>query len=426
MKALVICPAGRKTVAALARQRPLALTPFLGQPVLAHTLGFLASAGAKEILVLADDRPDKVRKFVGRGEAWGVKIEVIPEARELTVAEARAKYQTAAAGWLSAPNDIYLLDRLPQLPAHALWESYAGWQKALLTWLPQAAPGKVGMRELSPGVFIGLRARVDDSAKLQPPCWVGANVWLGPCAVVGPEAIVEDDVYVDEGAEISRSVVGPKTYVGALTEIRDSLAWRHDLLNLASGSVTEVTDHFLLGELGPATQRHSSSVPGQIAALVALVATSPMLLVAWLKNFGSGRPLFVRHVAERSGTRVARPVGDTFHYFEMAVFSGKWKRWPQLWNIVRGQFAWVGNRPLTPEQAARLATEFDQLWLAAPTGLFSLADAAGGADGFNDETRAHASFYAVDPARWKDGKIFWRVICNGFQRKKTALKQCTN
>ena len=81
MKALIICPADRKLVAALARRRPLALTPFLGQPLLARVLTFLASAGAKEILVLAADRPDRLRKFVGRGEAWGVKIEGIPEAR---------------------------------------------------------------------------------------------------------------------------------------------------------------------------------------------------------------------------------------------------------------------------------------------------------------------------------------------------------
>ena len=71
MKALIICPADRKAVAALARRRPLVLTPFLGQPVLALALAHLASAGAREIVVLAADRPDRIRKFVGRGEAWG-------------------------------------------------------------------------------------------------------------------------------------------------------------------------------------------------------------------------------------------------------------------------------------------------------------------------------------------------------------------
>jgi len=417
MKALIICPADRKAVAALARRRPLVLTPFLGQPVLALALAHLASAGAREIVVLAADRPDRIRKFVGRGEAWGVKVEVVPEARELSVAEAQAKYQPAAGTWLAAPNDIYLLDRVPQLPGHALWESYAGWQAALLAWLPRAAAEKVGMRELSPGVFLGLRAWVAESAKLRAPCWVGSNVWLGPRVVIGPETIIEDDVYVDEGAEISHGVIGPKTYVGALTEVRNSLGWGRDLLNLTNGSVTEVTDHFLLGDLGAATRPTTSPLAGRVAALVVLVLTSPVVLVAWLKNLGRGGPLWRRKVAERSGTRVARPVGDTLVYYELAGLRGGWRRWPQLWSIVRGKFTWIGNRPLVPEEAARLSGEFDQLWLAAPTGLFSLADALGDVEDFSDEARAHASFYVVDPGRNKDLKIFWRVICNAFRRK---------
>jgi hypothetical protein len=417
MKALVICPGGRKAVANLARRRPLALAPFLGQPVLGHALGFLAAAGAKEILVLADDRPDEVRKFAGRGEAWGAKVEIVPETRELTAAEARAKYQTGATGWMPAPNDIYLLDRLPQLPGHPLWESYTGWRAAALAWLPQAAPGKVGMRELSPGVFIGLRARVNESATLNPPCWIGANVWVGPHAIIGPETIIEDNVYVDEGAEVARSVVGPKTYVGALTEVRNSLAWGRDLLNLESGSVTEITDHFLLGELGLARRSKPAGLAGRLAALAALVVTSPVALAGWARARASGRPFVVRKIASRGGMAAATPTGDTLAYYELAGFSGKWRRWPELWSIARGQFAWVGNRPITPGQAAQLATEFDQLWLAAPTGIFSLADAQGCAEEFGDEARAHASFYAVDPARWKNWRIFWRMIRIGFQPK---------
>ena len=417
MKALIICPADRKAVAALARRRPLALTPFLGQPVLAHAIAFLASAGAREITVLAADRPDRIRKFVGGGVSWGVKIEVIPEARELSVAEAREKYQTTAGTWVAAPNDIYLLDRLPQLPAHPLWESYAGWQSALLAWLPLAAVEKVGMREFSPGVYVGLRVRVADSAKLKAPAWIGANVWLGPRSIVGPGAIIEDDVYVDDGAEISHSIVGPKTYVGALTEVKESLAWGRDLLNLATGSVTEVTDHFLLGDLGAATRPVTSPLPARLLALLVLLITSPVVVLAWLKPRAPGQPLFIRKVAERSGTRVARPVGDTMVYYELAGIRGKWRRWPQLWSIFRGKFVWIGNRPLAPEQAAKLTEEFDQLWLAVPTGLFSLADALGDKEGLSDATRAHASFYAVDPGRHKDLKIFWSVIWNAIRRR---------
>ncbi len=417
MKALLICPADRQAVAALARRQPLALGAFLGKPVLAHALTFLASRGATEIRVLAADRPDEVRAFTRRGEAWGVKVEVLPEARELSPAEARAKYQSAGpAGWLPAPHDLLTLDALPQLPGRPLWESYAGWQAALLAWLPEGAKEKVGMQELSPGVYVGRRTRIAPTAKLLPPCWLGEHSWIGPGAVIGPGTVVEDHVYVDQSAGIVHGVIGPLTYVGVLTEVRDSLAWGRNLLNLKSGSHTEVADHFLLGELGLGTRRNSSTWLGRLAALLTLALTSPILLVAWQRHRHSGQPLFVRKIAARSGSRQAMPVGDTFDYHELNGFAGWPRRWPQLWNIGRGNFRWVGNRPLAPDQAAQLDTEFERLWLAAPTGLFSLADTLGCPDDFSDDARSHAGFYAVDPDPRKEWRILWRMFCSAFGR----------
>src|SRR5206468_11323241 len=86
---------------------------------------------------------------------------------------------------------------------------------------------------------------------------------------------------------------------------------------------------------------------------------------------------------------------------------------PQLWNIARGQFTWVGNRPLSPADAAALANEFERLWLAAPIGLVSLADALGCPQAFSDEARAHASYYAV--------KANWRLDCSIFLRALIVL-----
>src|SRR6185436_17936568 len=86
------------------------------------------------------------------------------------------------------------------------------------------------------------------------------------------------------------------------------------------------------------------------------------------------------------------------------------RRWPQLWSIVCGDFTWVGNRPLSPTDAAELATDFERLWLVAPVGLISLADAEACADFLSDQARAHASYYAVQ-AHWKmDLNIIMRVL----------------
>src|SRR5712675_2796233 len=154
MKALLICPAVRENVAALAETAPLANLPVFGRSLVEHWLEHLALLGAKEILILATDRPEQVRALVGDGARWGIRAEVFPEIRELTPAEARAKYRADDDSWLTAPDDAIRMDHLPGAPEFPLFTSYADGFKALQNWLPRAAttPDRIGVREIRPGV----------------------------------------------------------------------------------------------------------------------------------------------------------------------------------------------------------------------------------------------------------------------------------
>ena len=97
-------------------------------------------------------------------------------------------------------------------------------------------------------------------------------------------------------------------------------------------------------------------------------------------------------------------------YFELSCANEWLRRWPQLWNVARGDFAWVGNRPLSPREAAGLANDFERLWLSAPIGLVSLADAEACTEWLGDEAHAHASYYAAQ-ANWRlDLSIMARVL----------------
>ncbi len=407
MKAVVICPDRRPEVAFLARKSPLALVRLLGPTLISHWLTYLADRGAKEVVILVSDRPDQVRATVGHGERWGLKIELIAGPRELTVAEARKELQTDAAGWLPAPDDIVVADHLPNLPDRPLFASYATFYSVLGAWLPKAGGHRVGAKEISPGVWTGLRCRVDATARLLAPCWLGENVWVRGGATVGPNAFVENSAMVDHNAEVSSSWIGPSTYVGALTHIKSSLAWADGLLNHENGSFVEVTDAFLLSNLrGEHGFDRSSPWSGRVLAFAAAILTSPLVLLAWLKNRGSGRPLFEPKRAVIPTAVVGQKSLREMPYSELNGFTGLARRWPQLWSIWKGDFSWVGNRPLAREQAAQLETEFEQLWLAAPVGLVSLADTFDAGDRFDDESRAHASFYAVHA----DGKMNRNIL----------------
>lgn len=411
MKAIVICPADRTAVGFLARQRPLALVPVLGRSLLDLTLADLAHRGARQVLVLAADRPELVRAAVGGGEAWGVTAVVQPVPRELSVGEARARHQVGdPTGWLAAPHDITVVDRLPGQSATLLFPDYGAWFAAVRGEMIPAAQDRMGIRELAPGVYVGLRAQISPTARLVAPCWVGNHAWIGEHAIIGPGSIVERGAYVDEAAEVVESFVGPETYVGALTEVRRSFAWGHGLLQWESGSFTEVVDEFLLTSLERrAGQGRGSSWTGRLAALLALLLTWPMLGWAWWRNRGTGRPLFAPRQAVRAPVRPG-DFAETVLYHELAGLQGLARRWPELWRIARGDFAWVGNRPLTREQAATLTDEFERLWLAVPPGLVSLADLEGTSDPFGDEARVHAGFYAVRHNWREDLRMLARLL----------------
>src|SRR6266487_5290079 len=126
MKALLICPAERQGVAALAEYTPLCNLPVLGKSVVEYWLEHLGTLGAKQVCILASDRPEQVRALVGNGARWGLSVAVYPELRELPPEEARAKYRVAEeAAWLRAPHDAIFMDHLPGLPEYPLLTSYA-------------------------------------------------------------------------------------------------------------------------------------------------------------------------------------------------------------------------------------------------------------------------------------------------------------
>jgi hypothetical protein len=242
MKTILICPADSTEVPLLASEVPLTLSPAFGQSLLEYWMSSMACQGVKQVVVLASDRPEEVQRIVGNGARWGVTTEVMAEARELTPEQAAEKYGAPA----------HLMDHFPGLPEQPLFTSYEQWFKALETWMPRArTPDRVGAREVSPGIWVGLHGHISREARLCAPCWLGDHVYVGAGAVVGPSAILENGAFIEPKAEIKNSVIGPGTFVGQYVQITHSLAWGDKLVNLQTGLENVVSDAFLLCSLHP-------------------------------------------------------------------------------------------------------------------------------------------------------------------------------
>jgi len=244
MKHLLICPSERPAVSLLAREQPLAAIPLLGQSLLEYWLSSLAASGVKEVIVLAHDRPKQVQDAVGNGSRWGINLELIEESRELSPAQALLKYASELDGNQVA---ITVLDRFPGEPEVDLWSSYRDLFGALLKWMPKSrTPDRVGVKEISPGVWVGSHSVVSPKVTLLGPCWIGNHVHLSGGSVIGPNAIVEDGSFLEAQLEISNSCIGPNTFLGKYARVMGSFAYGSTLLDWHSEVVTEVPDPFLM------------------------------------------------------------------------------------------------------------------------------------------------------------------------------------
>ena len=410
MKAILICPSDRPGVPELAAQLPLALAPILGRSVLEYWIEALAARGVKQLVVLASDHPPRVREHLGTGRRWGLTIDVVPTPHEYSPDEARKKHRRGE-GWLET-DDVIVVDHLPGQPDLPLFETYAGWFAAVRAWMPQAVtPGRVGVREIRPGIWVGLGAEIHPRSTLTAPCWIGDHVRVGAGATLGPGAILDERCVVEPGARVIESVVGPDTYVGKYVSVENSLARGALLVNWSTKSSVQVPDPFLLADL--AARRRRSRGPtavGRVAALIAMLVSLPFAIGVVLLSLIRGYPPWQLRLGLRSQTPGRALAHDSFAYYELTGAQNWLRRWPQFWNIFRGTMAWFGNRPLRPAQALVLANDFARLWLAAPVGLISLADAYGCPDGISDEAVAHASYYAVHANRRLNGFILSRCL----------------
>jgi NDP-sugar pyrophosphorylase family protein len=250
MKAILICPQANG-IPVLADARPLVTLPFLGQSFISYWMQHFAAEKCREVRVITTDPTASLEACLGHGIRWGLKVDIFHAVRELTPSEARKRYRPPdEKDWVAEPGDVLVADHFPNVPGHKLFESYQDWFRAFGLWAPQiAASQRVGLREIAPGVWAGMRVSIAASAQLIAPCWIGDNVRIGENVTVGPMAFLEEQVVIERTSAILNSWVGPDTFIGALAEVKDSLAWGSLLINWKTGSHTIIPDPFLMTSL---------------------------------------------------------------------------------------------------------------------------------------------------------------------------------
>jgi NDP-sugar pyrophosphorylase family protein len=259
---------------------PAALLPFGAVSFIEHQIEQLAQAGVALIDLVASDRPEQLRRLVGDGARWGVRVRwhlVKDPARPYNIlrtlqfgASARvlighadrhipasalsglinqaqmtsciaADDQRVWTGWASV--DAATAERaLAAIPAQADFDQLADW---LASVGPQSlvAPGEVMKAgdadglvaaqaaalvaadrlplawRITPWGGMSPRARVSPGAKIIGPVLIGPGCYVASGATIGPNAVLTRNVVVGSGTEVRDALILPDTLIGEGVEV---------------------------------------------------------------------------------------------------------------------------------------------------------------------------------------------------------------
>lgn len=286
--AVVVADQDAGIVGEMTGEKALSLLSVVGKPLVFHTIEALALAGIREVHILAGGHADQIRKAVGPGRRWGLRVDVsaLPGSSVETVAEL-----WGGLGVLVLQGDRLRSPRLSTLleqggrPGRVVGqmngedagavlvtrggteshvEEIGGQCVAIATAADFHAANLNAVSGAMAGLLLSGRHVVADcedelivgrGGSVSADCLVRGKTWVGEFCrvpesvrftgrvVVGPHSII------DEGTSIADSVVMPGTYVGPDLDIRNAIVAGANIFQVDIGLKARIADPFLLSAL---------------------------------------------------------------------------------------------------------------------------------------------------------------------------------
>ena len=273
--------------------------------------------------------------------------------------------------------------------------------------------------QIGKGIWVGRHNVIHPTARLAPPVHIGDSCQIGRDVELGPYAIIGANVVIDDEATIFQSTILDHTYVGQLVKIENRFVSKRVMIDVETAESTEIVDNFLLSEadtriIGGSFRR---VLDGFVAFWLALLSLPLLLVVMLLTLLTTGRLLaLVGYMGTKPGSGNAgsgqASQFDLFRiptrranngYFPLGRLFEKlhWHRLPELWNIVRGDIAFVGVKPLLPQEAARVTEEWQRKRYDYPAGFTGLWFLQTNPDSELDEVLVSDAYY-VATRNWRE------------------------
>lgn len=448
----------------VAHDTPAALLPLGHAPLVSRLVEQLARVGVTEVAIVVGERPEALRRELGQGERWGVRLhwsfarlDERPYAvlRSPALGEAERVIVGHADGWVAprafdalreAPVVVYARDGAGGLawtgwasvPAGALAavapdSDEAAFERVLAVACPRRLvlePSEAfrpldaaallrasrAVIEGSPAAplpaawipqpwgAVSPRATVHPRARVVGPALIGPGCLVDEGATVGPHAILGADVILSAGTTVRDSVVFPGSYLGRDLDLSSAIVNGARIRHVALGVETTLpaSDAIALGLRAPRARR--PSLAGRASAALGALLLAPLLAAAVL----------LRRQGERALPWSARPVvlgldGGRSPVLGLlrcpreadSALRGAAALVGGLLDVAQGRRGWFGVRPRQPEEWQVLDAHWRALIASAPVGLLH-APAWTGESGSRLEALAVADAFHAVRRGWRE------------------------
>jgi lipopolysaccharide/colanic/teichoic acid biosynthesis glycosyltransferase len=291
-------------------------------------------------------------------------------------------------------NPLRSLDAYQEAQEVFLYSAYNAsrdYQVILRGDLPRVRYPSIEGRQIAPGIWVGHDPLIHPEARLAAPIVIGDNTWIGRDVELGDGVVLGPNVIVDDEATISQSTVLASSYIGQLVHVHRRVVNQGAMGDPATGETIRVTDPFLLSQATPQFEQNGSRLKRTLSAMIAfgsLVLLAPfLLLLASLSKLAHGRVFDPTERISYRRTSPEQPVeAQPFRLWRFATSRpdgtvtafGRWlrrteyERWPELLNILAGDLALVGVKPLSAAEDAALVEEWQRRRREAPVGFTGL------------------------------------------------------
>jgi NDP-sugar pyrophosphorylase family protein/lipopolysaccharide/colanic/teichoic acid biosynthesis glycosyltransferase len=296
-------------------------------------------------------------------------------------------------------------------------------------------------RRHSPGIWIGRNNAIHPSAQLAPPIYIHENNQIGRNVSLGPAVVLGENVIIDQEATLRDAIVLADTYVGQLLQIEERLVHQNLLVNTETGEYTRVTDQHLLAGIYPDLKRYGlQRVFDFSVALLALVLSSPLLVLCGLLLKLTGNPVFDRQRRWHKGGQGQNASENlspepfellrftTRHPDGMLTGIGGWleafelNRLPEWISVLKGDCSMVGVKPLSGEEAASLREEWQHQRFAAPAGITGLWYLRTSSESSLDEVLINDAYYVATRSGWGDLRILLETPAAWLQKVTASAR----